>query len=618
MCTRRIPLPAAVELANNYGLTDFLYPLFEPNIRSFLFRPINQERTTQLVVAARQRAALVAKPGPGTGLSEELREELRIRGEELEKLLTFLEEGLGMREPSGGATSVEPADEEDEADLGGFEHGEVVPASVPASPVGARLLSPSSSSSSSSLGSNKIAADRALDPPSPPTPPPTGGLSLPSTKEQQQQQGRGLAASYRTRFDFPADGPSLRGDSMSSTSAVGPSHKPTAGTITRTGPASLSSFLIDSASATAAPPLARQHAAPPTAYEAQRRPSFSWFDNPTPPADADDDACGDMREYFALSASPVMMRRQSISHERSATVSGYDMALGALGALEEAPQVVAAGQPSLAGCASTPLIRPEGVELSYEPTSTMWRDTLRRSLSLPATLQLSGGDSAGCAFPFTPFNDPSPREEVAPVPAEDYQSLVAQLRASLCTPPPPAHPQSVASQSQPPSALSRFSATRMSIDSALDHILVGPETLRAPQPEPGLARADEQEERDQALLRELLGGGGGGARRGSSGTESLSNMDISPVVDEFPDLLVLGGQDGVAPAASSPTSGFAFPAAHDSLGRGDAFLQSAPAGQGVLKRPCDDIVVGDVGSVGTDGAAGMRRAPKKARFALDG
>ncbi|TNY19019.1 transcription regulator HTH, apses-type DNA-binding domain-containing protein, partial [Rhodotorula diobovata] len=31
-----IPLPAAVELANNYGLTDFLYPLFEPNIRSFL------------------------------------------------------------------------------------------------------------------------------------------------------------------------------------------------------------------------------------------------------------------------------------------------------------------------------------------------------------------------------------------------------------------------------------------------------------------------------------------------------------------------------------------------------------------------------------------------------
>ena len=97
-----------------------------------------------------------------------------------------------MREPSGGATSVEPADEEDEADLGGFEHGEAVPASVPTSPVGARLPSPSSSSSSSSLGSNKTAADRALDPPSPPTPPPTGGLSLSSTKEQQQQQqGRG-------------------------------------------------------------------------------------------------------------------------------------------------------------------------------------------------------------------------------------------------------------------------------------------------------------------------------------------------------------------------------------------------------------------------------------------
>lgn len=325
-----------------------------------------------------------------------------------------------------------------------------------------------------------------------------------------------------------------------------------------------------------------------------------------------------MREYYAMSSSPVMMRRQSISHERSATVGGYDMALGALGALEEAPQVVAAGQPSLAGCASTPLIRPEGVELSYEHSSTMWKDTLGRSLSLPATLQLGGVDSAGYASSFTPFSDPAPREEVAPVPAEDYQSLVAQLRASLCTPPLPPHPQAAAPLPQPPSALSRFSATRMSVDSALDHILVGPETLRVPQPQPGLARADEQEERDQALLRELLGGGGGGARRGSSGTDSLSNMDISPVVDEFPDVLVLGGQDGVAPAASASTGGFAFPAAYDSLGRGDAFLQSAPAGQGVLKRPCDDIVVGHVSPATTDGAAGMRRAPKKARFALDG
>ncbi|GJN94788.1 hypothetical protein Rhopal_007880-T1 [Rhodotorula paludigena] len=111
-----LPLSAAVRLARTYNLYDRLFPLFEPDIQSYLFLPINRERTTQLVQAARSRAALMRKPDASSGLREREREDLRIRGEALERRLAELEIGLGLTRP-GGEEEVDDGADQDARDV---------------------------------------------------------------------------------------------------------------------------------------------------------------------------------------------------------------------------------------------------------------------------------------------------------------------------------------------------------------------------------------------------------------------------------------------------------------------------------------------------------------------
>ncbi|GAA5932873.1 hypothetical protein JCM1841_004621 [Sporobolomyces salmonicolor] len=109
-----LPLPSALRLAQEYSLLSRLYPLFEPNLKLFLFLPPNRDRTTQLVRAARGREALGAAMGEagGGGKEEEEgeakepdQEDRRRRKLQLEQLLKELERGLGLRQGEGGTAA---------------------------------------------------------------------------------------------------------------------------------------------------------------------------------------------------------------------------------------------------------------------------------------------------------------------------------------------------------------------------------------------------------------------------------------------------------------------------------------------------------------------------------
>lgn len=62
------------QLAEQHGIADALYPLFEPNIQSFLYHPENYPRTAAVMAAAQERHAQrhYAAPGPGNAGMKEL------------------------------------------------------------------------------------------------------------------------------------------------------------------------------------------------------------------------------------------------------------------------------------------------------------------------------------------------------------------------------------------------------------------------------------------------------------------------------------------------------------------------------------------------------------------
>ncbi|GAA6008077.1 uncharacterized protein JCM10292_000734 [Rhodotorula paludigena] len=237
-----LPLSAAVRLARTYGLYDRLFPLFEPDLQSYLFLPINRERTTQLVQAARSRAALMRKPDASSGLREREREDLRIRGEALERRLTELEIGLGLAHPGG----------EEEVDDGGERD--------------ARDVEQESSSAKDTAQASEF-----------PSPPPTARVDGAPSIEPREGAAGGQAPFTRPTpsasphpADVVADPPAL------------PSFRPIR------FPTS-----IPSPSASFSPPVS-QYESRPAVYRSQ--PSFpvlpapiidrpspvSWYDNPTP------------------------------------------------------------------------------------------------------------------------------------------------------------------------------------------------------------------------------------------------------------------------------------------------------------------------------------------------
>ncbi|WFC97623.1 hypothetical protein MYAM1_000340 [Malassezia yamatoensis] len=56
----------AKQLAEQHGIADALYPLFEPNIQSFLYHPDNYPRTAAVMAAAQERHVQRHYPGPNT------------------------------------------------------------------------------------------------------------------------------------------------------------------------------------------------------------------------------------------------------------------------------------------------------------------------------------------------------------------------------------------------------------------------------------------------------------------------------------------------------------------------------------------------------------------------
>ncbi|GAA5939348.1 hypothetical protein JCM3775_007197 [Rhodotorula graminis] len=597
-----VPLAAAAELAQDYDLIDLLYPLFEDNIRSFLFRPINTERTTLLVVAARERAALCEMPDASSGLSLELREELRIRGEELARFLQYLEQGLGLPGPSAAPSSAPSRHAQLGIDdrRGIKEQARVHVPSAPA-PLGARRPVPPV---------DGVARDEC-DPPSPPTPPPSGG-PLRSTRQQQ-----GLAATYRTRFGFPAEGPSPpeAGPSRSSsTSRVVASS-------TKRGPATSTMRSIQPDNATPKLKLdMRPYAAPATAVEHPPRPpaggpagsAFSWFDNPTPP----EHAAG---EYFDPSASTSGCPSVAQRSDRSFG-NGSDEVEGG----SPAEVIVAAEASSPAWCDSGETLegrsRVEGRQAGRVPAS---RDVHSRSLSVPTTI---GGalDLDSRVLPaLTEAPQPAPHEEPA-----NYLALVAELVASLRSPSP----------KHSPSPLSRLSVTRMSVDAAgavvHPHVpgFFGAKSHFAPRSvevEAAAApRADTEDARGRELLSELLAGRESARRTARDGLGPLfsspcPDIDASATLDSRR-LAATAGLDDVAVEARHA----ALCEPRTSLSSPPDVARAIPARAAVLsgatapiphKRSSSDVDDVDL-NVGPDQLRGLERveracSPKKARLA---
>lgn len=606
-----MPLPDAAELAQEYDLSDLLYPLFEDNIRSFLFRPINKERTTLLVIATRERAALCKMPDASCGLSEELRDELRIRGEELERFLQYLENGLGRPGPSGPSSSVGSG----RAQLGGNirrhaqEHAHVHIEHAPDSLGGRRAAS-----------SAGVVVRTECEPPSPPTPPPSGGL--PRSSRHQQ----GLAATYRTRFGFPPDGPppldAGPGRSSASHLTVTPHRH------VQPSPAP-PSILVDHA---ASQLEQNPHRAPATAVECPPRPfvdgpgggpAFSWFDNPTPPEHP-------MSEYFgglvpASRCSSVVRQHRSCVGDGQDEVVGSSHVLGAVSSSQQAPiDTHEAGEGLLGDHSGCTPYAPAPVP---PPTA---RTVHGRSLSLPTSVVGVTGVGTVTVISILGEAPSEPRSAPHQKPA-DYLALAAELVASFRSPSP--------SRRHSPSPLSRFSATRTSVDAVVDVVgaqvpgFFGVESHFAPR-SMGLNQtvpleADALEVRDRALLDELLGdcepasgAPRGGPRRHSSA--SFTDLDSSPVNDRCALVETLTYASTVAApcasAASAPScarpsvDAVVLPTCASSF-----FDLAAPTS---LKRTCastENVAT----SAGSEGGGALERAErgrslKKARLAHGG
>ena len=606
---RRVPLSDAAELAQDLDLCDRLYPLFEDNIRSFLFRPVNQERTRLLVVAARERAALCKMPDASSGLSQDLREELRIRGEELERLLQYLEKGLGMPGPSAPSSAQPGA-----YFVGGEGNG-----------VAQEQSHASVGRATGSLGTSCASAPTALllahlsGPQSPPTPPPSGGL-VRSTRQQQ-----GLAATYRTRFGYPPEGPPPPDDAV---------HRASSGSRLPPSASELLHLARSSASASSAHTPAtlsqRPHEAPARALECSPHtsadstsaPLLSWFDNPTPPENPID-------EYFGPPVSAS--RRSSVSRRRCSTVAvGRDVVKGVSRGTSGTAATVQAS------ISSRPVPEhPERDEGGRGGSGTAQmlplsgRDAHGRSLSLPA--RVGGVEKHGPVASSSLDESPLPPQSAPPEEPADYETLVAALVASLRSPPP----------QHSTLRLSRFSATRMSVDGAIDLVPSHVPGLLAVEPQavprsvgpctPSSLDPDMQEDRDRTLLDELLDGRVVAtvsardvvAPRSSSsltdpdrsGADGMASLPLPPydgvgVIDD--PLAASPHADGAGPRCALPPAGELEASSRSSL-------FAKPPALALRKRVCDVVDTGtgiDSASDSSPECAGHARSSKKARLVL--
>ncbi|GAA5876686.1 hypothetical protein JCM1840_000759 [Sporobolomyces johnsonii] len=424
-----LPLPAALRLAQEYSLLSRLYPLFEPNLKSFLFLPPNRDRTTQLIYAARGREALGAAMGAAEesvkeeeeGDAKQLdQEDRRRRKLQLEQLLKELERGLRLHEGEDGTADAassskarELDEQEDEADL---EREETTPKAAFA----------------------RLPPRRAE--PAAPVPPPSPPPSAPLHTKYPPLPG---APDYHPWIDGPpSSGPPRCGDS----------------TLCTPCDPSLAFYSLASSGASRAPP--------PTPFSLSlsahdpRRPSLSqaydfrapvsWYDNRTPEESA-------MADYMAAA------RRMSSASARSSQ-GGSE-----LEALVEGQVVDGFGE-SQSMAMSRPPVSLDSRRLSagaYDPSTTAGyaapppsQRAYGRAVSVPPSF---GFDAAS----YAPSSGGPPPPSQSPTPKVDLSFLFrssTHSSAADCAPPQASFEFFSTPQSTPRLA----AATRMSIDSAAE------------------------------------------------------------------------------------------------------------------------------------------------------
>ncbi|PRQ75454.1 hypothetical protein AAT19DRAFT_13511 [Rhodotorula toruloides] len=420
-----LPLSAAARLAKNFDLYECLYPLFEPDILQFLFRPVNRERTGQLIQAARGREALISKPDVSSGLSEEDREKLSTRGAALEKMLCELEEGLIATAPKEEMVQPSP-----------------LPSPLP-SDLQPREPDKRSWATREVDESQRPAKMRRTASSGPPPPP------GPSTQR--------LAAAFEDRFQ--ADRQQL------AYVPYQPAPRPHLPLYTASGyPPSYMTYPIQPHHARASPaePLSAVPRRPSmdVGYTRDYRAPVAWYDNPTPPP------AHDMSEYFSSTSGPTMRRLSAVEGgldvvRENEEVQGWQ----ADGTLAESRPPQAGGDVlrRLSVGSDASMASP----LTFEPPYPMQlRDPYGRSLSLPA--------SSDTFAPFYGHQDiytaqPNVVYRPEPMASPNDELDFGQIHQALYSPP-----------VQP----SRLGAARLSIDSAAEAVFpnygLGSTSLVAP------------------------------------------------------------------------------------------------------------------------------------------
>ncbi|BGP35863.1 hypothetical protein JCM10296v2_007715 [Rhodotorula toruloides] len=547
-----LPLAAAARLAKNFDLYDCLYPLFEPDILQFLFRPVNRERTGQLIQAARGREALISKPDVSSGLREEDREKLSTRGAALEKMLCELEKGLIATAPKVETRSPPPMPQQRESDKRSWTAREVDYSQRPAK-------------------MRRTASSGA-------PPPPPG----PSTHR--------LAATFEERFQ--ADRQQL------TYAPYQPAPRPQLPLYTASGyPPSYMTYPIQPPNALSPPPVEPLSAVPrrpsmDVGYTRDFRAPVAWYDNPTPPP------AHDMSEYFASTSGTAIRPPSAVEGgldvvRENEEVQGWQ----GDGAVAESRPPQAGGEVlrRLSVGSDASMASP----LTFEPPYPMQlRDPYGRSLSLPASTDafapFYGHQDVYTAKPNIVYR-PEPLIH-SPTDELDF----GQIHQALYSPP-----------VQP----SRLNASRLSIDSAAQAVFpnygLGATSLVAPQSAGSmrtsgaesytnwLSKAFDASDWADAWARQDAGEESG---YGASATASEPPRTAQSTFPNFPD-------DAYA-STSFVDSPFAASGSAPRLGQPTAspgsdlppYLDGAFAGQAMSPSARRDSLCG---VVGVDGALGL-------------
>ncbi|GAA5989474.1 hypothetical protein JCM11641_007314 [Rhodosporidiobolus odoratus] len=442
-----LPLSAAARLAKAYTLYDKLYPLFETDLQRFLFTPVNLERTTQLVRAARGRESLPKPPNESAGLSVAQQEERERRGEALSDLLKELEQGVGIVRRGSDA----------------------------------------------SAGSGGTLQNTSEDRESTPEAAPSAALPAPPQPDWLQPDYRPLAQFHATGAALPrkslsayslgATVPSYAATTATSTTFSFESHSgSSAGTDETSSRLGLPRpFSLPTAPCLYAPAEDRRPSTDMSFSRDYRQP-VSWFDNPTPPegALAEYTSAGNMARRLSVASSAMSVGEElEAVHEDEETNEW-----GAWGVMARSrPPIVdnGAGVRRMSGPTHAGISRGIGV--------TDIQDVANGGPSQlpPAHVRAHSVPPAFDYFPpyasdttqFDPFSlsagVPAPAHP-APPPTLDYSHLLASL-SNLTSDASPSAPLKQ-------SPLARFGATRLSIDSAVEavypHVGLGTDSLVAP------------------------------------------------------------------------------------------------------------------------------------------